>query len=98
MATGQTTLREALIDGINRRGLQRSNSKFPNAPIISTGWKHEYASSIAHYLDSWKDIIPAHSTKSILDMTLEEFYNPATIKHVVKQISADKKNLNIVEI
>ena len=91
MATGQTTLRQALIEGINRRGLERPNSKFPNAPIISTGWKHEYANSIAHYLDSWKDIIPAHSTKSILDMTLEEFYNPATIKYVVKQISADKK-------
>ena len=83
----QITIREALIEAINTRGLQEALefnpeemalykdtiSKIDNKVIGNTGWKNTMANALKTYLFQWNNITVPGSDQSILDLPVSEF-------------------------
>ena len=83
----QTTIREALIEAINTRGLQEALefnpeelalhsdtiSKINNEVVGNTGWKNTMANALKTYLFQWNNITVPGSNQSVLDLPVSEF-------------------------
>ncbi len=83
----QITIREALIEALNTRGLQEALefnpeemakhgntiSKINNEVIGGTGWKGTMANALKTYLFQWNNITVPGSNQSVLDLPVSEF-------------------------
>ena len=83
----QTTVREALIEALNTRGLQEALefnpeemalhsdtiSKINNEVVGNTGWKSTMANALKTYLFQWNNIAVPGSNQSVLDLPVSEF-------------------------
>jgi len=80
------TLKEALIDGVRKRGVSEDTVLFDDVKVTSGGWKNPELNIIHKYLTEWDEIIMPGSNMSVLDLPTSEVDNNV-IKYITEEIS-----------